>query len=69
MTSDDEQPTAPVVCTACGTTNRVPLSEVAETVERHNERVHDGAAKAEVDPDVADQLADLVARDLGFLDE
>ncbi|GGM60762.1 hypothetical protein J2752_001319 [Halarchaeum rubridurum] len=69
MTSDDEPPTAPVVCEACGTTNRVPLSEVAETVERHNERVHDGAAEAEVDPDVADQLADLVARDLGFLDD
>ncbi|WP_020221250.1 hypothetical protein [Halarchaeum acidiphilum] len=66
---DDEMPTAPVICEACGTTNRVPLSEVAETVERHNDRVHDGADEAEVDPDVADQLADLIARDLGFLEE
>ncbi|GAD53843.1 hypothetical protein MBEHAL_2603 [Halarchaeum acidiphilum MH1-52-1] len=47
----------------------MPLSEVAETVERHNDRVHDGADEAEVDPDVADQLADLIARDLGFLEE
>lgn len=69
MTSDDEPPTAPVICEACGTTNRVPLPEVADTIERHNERVHGGAEEAEVDPDVADKLADLVARDLGFLDE
>jgi len=65
----DGEPRAPVVCEACGTTNRVPLSAVAEAIDRHNERVHGGEAVAEVDPAVRDALADLVARDIGLLDE
>ena len=63
MSSDDE-PQVPIVCEACGTRTRVPLSEVAEAVERHNEGLHDGEAIAEVDPELADHLADLVADDL-----
>jgi hypothetical protein len=67
MTDDD--PTVPIICSACETTTRVPLPDVAEAVERHNENVHDGEAMAEVDPAVADRLADLVADDMGLLDE
>lgn len=64
-----EEATVPVVCSQCDTTTRVPLSRLAETLERHNENQHDGEQIAEVDPDVADQVADLVAKDLGLLDE
>jgi hypothetical protein len=47
----------------------VPFPDVEETVERHNEGVHDGEQVAAVDPDVFDQLADYVAADLGLLEE
>ncbi|WP_435101546.1 hypothetical protein [Halarchaeum sp. P4] len=67
--SENDEPTVPVHCEACETTNRVALSDVATAVERHNERVHDGEECAQVDPDVADQLADLVAEDLGLFEE
>ena len=66
--SSDET-TVPIVSSACETTTRVPLSQLAETLERHNDNQHDGEQIAEVDPDVADQVADLVAKDLGLLDE
>ncbi len=66
--SSDET-TVPVVCSACETTTRVSLSQLAEALERHNDNQHDGEQIAEVDPDVADQVADLVAKDLGLLDE
>ncbi|GAB6860328.1 hypothetical protein JCM17092_04170 [Haloplanus litoreus] len=59
----------PIICSACETTTRVPLPEVAEAVERHNESVHDGESIAEVDPAVVDRLADLVADDMGLLDD
>jgi len=68
MTSDDD-PTVPIVCTACETTTRVPLADVADAVERHNESVHDGEDLATVDPDIRERLADLVAEDMGLLDE
>ena len=64
-----EEATVPIVCTACETTTRVALSQLAETLARHNENQHDGEQIAEVDPDVADQVADLVAKDLGLLDD
>jgi hypothetical protein len=67
--SSDEQATVPIVCAECETTTRVPLSELATTLERHNDNQHDGEQVAQVDPDVADQVADLVAEDLGLLDE
>lgn len=63
----DGGPEVPVVCPACETTSRVPLPEVADTIERHNERLHGGEPIAEVDPDLADQLADIVAQELGLL--
>lgn len=62
-----DDPEVPVVCPECGTTTRVPLDEVADAVERHDERLHDGEDVAEVDPDVSDRLADLVAEEMGFV--
>ncbi|MFA9516839.1 hypothetical protein ACERIT_06425 [Halopenitus sp. H-Gu1] len=69
--SDDseEEPTVPIRCSACDTTTRVPLSDLSDSIDRHNESRHDGEAIAEVAPGVADRLADLVARDLGLLEE
>jgi hypothetical protein len=68
MSTDEEPPTVPVHCPACETTTRVPLEDLADAIERHNETLHDGADVAEVDPDIAAQLQDLVAEDLGLLD-
>jgi len=71
MTDDasDEGTTVPILCSKCETTTRVPLSKLATTLERHNENQHDGDQIAQVDPDVAEQVADLVVEDLGLLDE
>lgn len=63
----DDAPKVPIVCPECETTSRIPLSEVADTVERHNEQIHDGEDVARVDPEVADELADMVAEDIGLL--
>lgn len=63
----DDEPQIPVVCPDCETTTRVALSDVAESIDRHNEQLHDGEAVAEVDPALAEHLQDLVAEDLGLL--
>ncbi|MFC5280141.1 hypothetical protein ACFPM1_15440 [Halorubrum rubrum] len=63
-----EEPTVPIVCTDCETETRVPLSDVADALSRHNEGTHDGEEVAEVAPGLKDRLADLVADDLGLLD-
>lgn len=65
--SNDEEPSVPVVCPDCETTTRIPLSEVAQSIDRHNNQLHDGEDVAQVDPDLAEQLQDLVAEDLGLL--
>ncbi len=65
----DEDPTVPIICEACGTETRVPLESLADTLERHNENRHDGEQMAQVDPEIADRIADLVADDLGLLEE
>lgn len=65
--SDDVE--VPIRCEACGTSGTVPLDLVAERVEAHNERLHDGEEVAEVDPAIAEQVADLVAADLGLLED
>lgn len=67
--ADEDGPRVPIVCTACETTSRIPLADVADAVDRHNEQLHDGDDVAEVDPDVADQIADLVATELGLLED
>jgi hypothetical protein len=68
MTSDDE-PAVPIVCSTCDTTTRVPLPDVAEAVDRHNENVHGGEEIAEIDPAIVESLADLVAEDMGLFDD
>jgi hypothetical protein len=64
-----DEPSVPIVCTECGTETRVPLSDVADALTRHNDGKHDGEEIAEVDPGLKDQLADLVAEDLGLFEE
>lgn len=66
---DDDAPDVPISCPECGTSTRVPLREVMDVLARHNDRRHNGETVAEVDPALKEQLADLVARDLGLLDE
>lgn len=67
MAESDSEPTVPIVCEDCGTETRVPLPDVAETLDRHNDQRHDGEEIAQVDPALADELADLVAEDLDLL--
>jgi hypothetical protein len=67
--SDEEVPEIPIVCSACETRSYVPFPDVEETVARHNENLHDGDPIAQVDPDVMDELADRVARDIGLFEE
>lgn len=57
----------PVVCPECETTTRIPLQDVADSIERHNDRLHGGEDVARVDPELAEELADVVAEDLGLL--
>jgi hypothetical protein len=66
MTADD--PAVPIVCQECDTETEVPLSEVGEMLDRHNENQHGGQQCAQVDPALADQLQNLVAEDMGLLD-
>lgn len=66
---DGETATVPVICEECETTTRVALSEVADVVQRHNDQLHDGADQAQIDPDVVEHVTDLVAEDLGLLDD
>lgn len=68
MASDSDDPDVPIVCEECGTETAVPLSEVAEMLETHNENQHDGEQCAGVDPALADHLQDLVAQDMGLLE-
>ena len=69
VTNESDDPQVPIVCTECETTSRVPLADVADAVDKHNEQLHDGEEVAAVDPDVADQIADLVATELGLLEK
>jgi len=69
MTNDDEAATVPIRCPECDTTTRVEMSTAADAIERHNEQLHDGDDVAGIDPDVADEFANLIAEDLGLLDE
>lgn len=64
-----DDPTVPVVCSECGTETSMAIEAVADAVERHNDRLHGGDQVAQVDPAIAEQVTDLVAEDLGLLDE
>jgi hypothetical protein len=68
MQGDTDDPDVPVLCDECGTRTRVPLSTVGEAVQRHNDQLHDGEDVAEIDPDVAATLLDLVAEGMGLTD-
>lgn len=65
MTADE--PDVPIICPECDTTTRIPISDVADSVERHNEQMHDGEDVARVEPGIAEELQDIVAEDLGLL--
>lgn len=68
MSADTDRETAvPIVCSECGTETKIPLSDVATTLEDHNESRHDGEEIAQVDPAVTEELADLVAEDLDLV--
>lgn len=67
MSESDSEPTVPIVCEDCGTETRIPLSELATALDRHNDNRHDGEEIAQVDPALADELANLVAEDLDLL--
>ena len=64
-----EEPSVPIVCTDCGTETQVLLSDVADTLDRHNDGKHDGEEVAEFDSTLKDHLADLVAEDLGLFED
>jgi hypothetical protein len=68
MSESEDSPTVPIICPACETTTRIPVDELAESLDRHNEQMHDGEDIAHVDPDIAAELQDLVAEDLGLLE-
>lgn len=63
----DDEPAVPIVCPECDTETRIALSDVAESLDRHNDRLHDGEEVAVVDPDIAEQIADIVAEDLDLV--
>jgi len=67
MTDDGGTPEVPISCPECGSESRVPLAEVGDVLQRHNDRRHGGEEVARVDPAIADHLADMVAEDLGLL--
>jgi hypothetical protein len=60
----DDTPTVSVVCETCDTTTRVSLDDAAATVDRHNDRLHDGESHAQIDPELVARLQDLVAADI-----
>ncbi|AEN04678.1 hypothetical protein [Halolamina sp.] len=67
--SGDDGPLVPIDCPACETTTKVPLDDLAERIEAHNESVHDGEEHARVDPELAAAFQDLVVEDMGLLEE
>ena len=68
MSTSEDTPTVPIICPECETTTRIPVDTVADSLERHNEQLHDGEDVARVDPDIADQIQTIVAEDLGLLE-
>lgn len=63
----DDEPDVPIICPECDTETRIALTDVAESLERHNDRLHDGEDVAVVDPDIAEQIANIVAEDLDLV--
>lgn len=67
--TDEEEPAFPVICPGCETETRVALSDLEESIDRHNEQLHDGEEVAQIDPAVADEMLNLAAEDMGLYDE
>ena len=68
MSTSDDTPTVPIICPECETTTRISIDNLAESLERHNEQLHDGEDVAHIDPDIADQIQNMVAEDMGLLE-
>lgn len=68
MSTSEDTPTVPIICPECETTTRIPVDDVADSLQRHNEQLHDGEDVAHIDPDIADEIQNIVAEDLGLLD-
>lgn len=68
MSTSEDTPTVPIICPECETTTRIPVDDVADSLQRHNEQLHDGEEIAHIDPDIAEQIQDMVAEDLGLLE-
>ncbi|MXR50398.1 hypothetical protein GRX03_02090 [Halovenus sp. WSH3] len=68
MSTSDDTPTVPIICPECETTTRIPVDDVADSLERHNEQLHDGDEIAHIDPDIAEEIQNIVAEDLGLLE-
>ena len=68
MSTSDDTPRVPIICPECETTTRIPVADLAESLERHNEQLHDGEDVAHIDPDIADQIQNMVAEDMGLLE-
>lgn len=64
MPTDDDTPRVPIVCDECETTSRVPLSDVPDTIQTHNDQLHDGEDVAQVDPEIVSHVTDLAAEDM-----
>lgn len=67
--SEDASPSVTIECPECGTESKVPLSDAADRLDSHNERVHDGEDVARLDPVVADRLADILAEEMGIWED
>ena len=65
----DDVPQVTIFCEECGTESKVPLPEAADRIDRHNERAHDGEDVAQLDPVVADRLADILAEEMGIWED
>jgi hypothetical protein len=68
-TDADDPPRVPIVCEECQTASRVPLPGVADAIEKHNDRLHDGEDVAGVDPDVVRHVTDLAAEEMGLKED
>lgn len=66
--SDEGLPEITIVCPACDTETAVPFEHVEATIDRHNDRQHEGEPVAEIDPAVRSRLQDLLAEEMGLLD-
>lgn len=58
--SEDKEPDIVISCPDCGTRTTVPLTDVTDAVDEHNESRHDGDDVAGIDEDFLDGVLDEV---------